>query len=225
MEQGKNTLDRIEEIKDCYQVDPKVAERAIAQIEFEKAQKKVSKKKGFFKWVPALACALVAIIAVSTYFALKPAPPTAPTVIYYDDKEVTIEQCLDIQTTVSENSFTVKYFNNGSVLSKLGIVTETNQIGYIYQNLTVEWDKVELYVKVLKNSEFNFEKSFDKCDNNFIYNNNITVKYIVNPKDGEEINVVKAKFRYQGNEYFMTVEYYLGEVTEIIAKYLDTLLA
>ena len=171
MEQGKNTLDRIEEIKDCYQVDPKVAERAIAQIEFEKAQKKVSKKKGFFKWVPALACALVAIIAVSTYFALKPAPPTAPTVIYYDDKEVTIEQCLDIQTTVSENSFTVKYFNNGSVLSKLGIVTETNQIGYIYQNLTVEWDKVELYVKVLKNSEFNFEKSFDKCDNNFIYNN------------------------------------------------------
>ena len=51
------------------------------------------------------------------------------------------------------------------------------------------------------------------------------IKYGENPKDGEEINVVKAKFRYQGNEYFMTVEYYLGEVTEIIAKYLDTLLA
>ena len=112
MEQGKNTLDRIEEIKDCYQVDPKVAERAIARIEAEKAQKKVSKKKGFFKWVPALACALVAIIAVSTYFALKPAPPTAPTVIYYDDKEITVEQCMDIQSVLDEYSFNVNYFEN-----------------------------------------------------------------------------------------------------------------
>lgn len=228
MEQGKNTLDRIEEIKDRYQVDPKVAERAIAQIEFEKAQKKVSKKKGFFKWIPALACALVAIIAVSTYFALKPAPPTVPTVIYYDDEKITMEQCLDIQTTVSENDFNVKYFNNGSTLSKLGIVTESNKIGYIYQNFVDGWESVELYVKVLKNSEFNFEKGFDKCSIDYNYNMNVNVKYVQNTKEdsfGSPINVVKAKFSYQGNEYFMTVEYYLGEVTEIIAKYLNTLLA
>ena len=228
MEQGKNTLDRIEEIKDCYQVDPKVAERAIAQIEVEKAQKKVSKKKGFFKWVPALACTLVAIIAVSTYFALKPAPPTAPTVIYYDDKSVTIEQCLDIQTTVSENDFTVKYFTQSSVQNSLGVVTESNKIGYIYQNLTVEWDKVELYVKVLQNSKFDFENQFNGCNVDYVYGGNITIKYVQNTKEdsfGSPINVVKAKFSYQGNEYFMTVEYYLGEVTEIIAKYLNTLLA
>lgn len=228
MEQGKNTLDRIEEIKDCYQVDPKVAERAIMQIEAEKAQKKVSKKKGFFKWVPALACALVAIIAVSTYFALKPAPPTAPTVIYYDDKAVTVEQCLDIQTTVSENDFTVKYFTQSSVQNSLGIVTETNKIGYIYQNFVDGWEDIDLYVKVLKNSEFNFENKFNGCNANYVYNGNVNVKYVQNTKEdsfGSPINVVKAKFSYQGNEYFMAVEYYLGEVTEIIAKYLNTLLA
>ena len=219
----KNKLERIEGICDSYQVDAQVAERAIAKIKVEEEGKSKKKAKSpIYKWLPAIVCA-VAIIAVSVGFLLKPAPTA-----YFDSASVELVKETDLPSVIAQNAFTAKYFKESSAENKLGVIKESQKIGYFEQKIffVTFWDNVHFRAKVLSNSKFDFEEHFDGCDRESTINNLLVNYGIVVKKDAQNFDQseISAKFKHGGNEYFIIIESF-GEVepTEKISQYLDML--
>lgn len=218
----KNTLERLENIHSSYEVDPQVAQRAIEKIRAEEEQKSKNKVP-LYKWLPALICALIILAVPITYFLLP------PPVVYYDDAKIDLVQEDDLASKIAENNLTAKIFTESSAKNKLGIINESQKIGYIKQEVyfVTTWDSVEMYVKVLKNSEFGFETEFDKCNKTFDYQEIKEIKYVLamkNDANGDEKSEISVNFTEGDNEYFLVITSY-GKVepTAKIAQYLDVL--
>lgn len=217
----KNTLERLENIHSSYVVDPQVAQRAIEKIRAEEEQKSKNKVP-LYKWLPALICALIILAVPITYFLLP------PPVVYYDDAKIDLVQEDDLVSKIAENNLTAKIFTESSAKNKLGIISESQKIGYIKQEVyfVTTWDSVEMYVKVLKNSEFGFETDFDVCVETFAYQEIKEIKYILAMEqiDGFDKSVISVNFTEGDNEYFLVITSY-GEVepTAKIKEYLDIL--
>lgn len=228
MSQKKNKLQRLEEIKNSYQVDPAVAKRAIEQIEREEQAKANKKHSPFLKFIPVIATAICAVfISVAVYFATLP-----PEVVYFDDKQVEVVNDINVEELFTEKGVRVNYLKESTARNKAGVIIDSGKLGYLWQEVQFSnFDIVQFYAVALENADFDFEKFYQTCALEYTYTNSIKVNYESSfEKDtfGYDKLIVKAKFTYEGHDYFITIETYAyGEVsaTGKIAEYLDLLLA
>ena len=228
MSQEKNKLQRLEEIKNSYQVDPAVAKRAIEQIEREEQAKANKKHSPFLKFIPVIATAICAVfISVAVYFATLP-----PEVVYFEDRQVEILNAVNVEEIFAQKGVRVKYIKDSTANNKAGVIIDSGKLGYIQQKVQfANFDIVQFYAVTLDNADFDFESFYQTCDSEYTYSNSVKVKYEeLSKKDSFNYDklVVSAKFMYEGHDYFITIETYAyGEVsaTGKIAEYLDLLLA
>ena len=225
MSENKNKLQQLQEVCDSYQIDGKVAQRAIEQIESQKQAKKAPKRKTFLRL--AYSCvSIVCVVAIglAVYFGTLPAP-----VSYFDDTKIELVKEDDLPSVIEQNSFTAKYFKESIVKNELGVVKESGKIVYFKQTafFATAWDDVELIAKVAKNTELEFEVEFDDCTSILSVGNNLEVKYKSSIKNelGYEKTETMANFTFEDNEYFLTIESY-GTInpTDKIEQYVSLLI-
>ena len=206
----KEKLKNIENISEDYApLDPQIAQRAIERIKAREAENKETVAKAVkprLSWWKTLAlgasmCVVVfCCIFFPLYFNNSPEQP-----IYYSDEKLSI---VSEQTQIEEKISNVNFCKfaesiNYSVINQLYVDSENQKLCYYYQDLFdyTYGDTVNLYVELINNATFDFEKDYKNC-NSKTQIANISVNYVV--ASGTE-NVVFAKFSYDSHNYFLKI--------------------
>ena len=238
---GKNKWEKLTELPEEYQVNPDLARNAIQAIQQEQAQK--AQKPSWWKlhWKKMVygvaACAVCVGIFVPVYNAyIQPAPitsssssssssPITPPPVYYADEKVTTEKIQDVNAFLAEKQVQVKYFSTPMTTSHVGIIAETQAFAYLYQQLvymdTMGFENIGLYAIVLPNSEFDFEKDYERINNTAIFEN-ITITY-GKEEVGVDNSVVLAKFIYGDVRYYLEIQT-TGQAEAKVLQYVQLLL-
>lgn len=223
MSEKKDNWERLMNIPDDYEYDPEIAQRAIEQIEREKAQKQV--KGHWFKrhWRPmavSLAtCAVALAVFIPVYHSFFQSqlevPPNSSSdsssTIYFEEKQLTVESVTDVATFVQTQGLALKYFNYPTAITHSAVVTDTNQFAFLKQEMLYigadGFDQVNLWSVVMTDADFDFAKFFNNLTGEITVSD-IKVDYMTREElDSLERNI-QAKFTYQ------SVDYYLEIVTE-----------
>lgn len=223
MSEKKDNWERLISIPDEYEYDPEIAQRAIEQIEREKAEKQAKKAWWKKQWKPMAislaSCAVASAVFIPVYHSFFQSQWEAPpdsgsgnsSTIYYDDNDITFTIITDVSTYVQEHSLTLKYFNYQTAITHAAVITDTNQFAYIEQEMLYigadGFDQVNLWGVVMADADFDFEGFFSYLDKEVTVSD-IKVNYMTRAElDSLERNI-QAKFTYQ------SVDYYLEIVTE-----------
>lgn len=226
MSEKQNKLQKLEQLSDSYQVEKEVAEKAILQIEKQKAKQNAEKRKPIFKVAySCIALVCVVVVSLAVYFGVRPAP-----VAYFDSASVQLSTVEDISQVIKDYNATVKYFNESGSANKKGIIKDSGKLGYIEQKIffTSLWDNMHFRAVVLENADFDFESNYKNCTFEYKHSDDVNVYYVTDTKAnsfGLNDTIIDAKFIYQRHEYFMSIQS-AGEVepTEKIAYYVDLLI-
>ncbi len=192
-------MKKIDEILDGYEPDMKVVARAIEKIEEIKAKEK-RRKKVIITFSTFAACICFICVGLLYYFNNLPQSPK-----YFDDTTYHYSSTVtdtDIESHLTQSGIE-KYFVNEAVTNQLAVTVEDEKVCFLYQMLVdVSGDYVELYVVLINNATFDFEKFFNDC-NLKIESSLVNGKYLV-VSSGVE-SVVFAKFTYDNHNYFLKI--------------------
>ena len=223
MSEKKDNWKRLINLPDEYEHDPEIAQRAIEQIEREKAQKQV--KGHWFKrhWRPmavSLAtCAVALAVFIPVYHSFFQSqlevPPNSSSdsssTIYYEDIQLTVERVTDIVTFVQTQGLALKYFNYPTAITHSAVVTDTNEFAFLKQEMLYigadGFDQVNLWSVVMTDADFDFEDFFNDSIEEVTVSG-IKVDYATKAELDSTRQNIQAKFTYQ------SVDYYLEIVTE-----------
>ena len=238
MSEKKDNWERLINLPDEYEHDPEIAQRAIEQIEREKAQKQV--KEQWFKkhWRPmavSLAtCAVALAVFIPVYHSFFQSqlevPPNSSSdsssTIYYEDIQLTVERVTDIVTFVQTQGLALKYFNYPTAITHSAVVTDTNQFAFLKQEMLYigadGFDQVNLWSVVMTDAEFDFEEFFNDS-NEEITISSINVDYITTSKENEIEKDIYAKFTYESVDYYLEITTE-GEAETKIAQFVTMLI-
>ena len=223
MSEKKDNWERLMNIPDDYEYDPEIAQRAIEQIEREKAEKQAKKDRWKKQWKPMAislaACAVALAVFIPVYHSFFQSqlevPPNSgsenSSTVYYDGDSITVNKVTDVSTYIQEYGLTLKYFNYPTAITHSAVVTDTNEFAFLKQEMLYigadGFDQVNLWSVVMMGADFDFERFFDDMNKEIIVSD-IKVDYMTREElDSLERNI-QSKFTYQ------SVDYYLEIVTE-----------
>ena len=238
MSEKKDNWEKLINLPDEYEHDPEIAQRAIEQIEREKAQKQV--KEQWFKkhWRPmavSLAtCAIALAVFIPVYHSLYQSQLEVPSdsslssnsSIYYDDNKITFTAITDVATFVQEQGLTLKYFDYQTVKTDSAVITDTNEFAYLQQEMLYigadGFDQVNLWSVVMTEADFDFEDFFEGFVEEVI-TLNISVTYKVKEEIDSPNKDIRAKFTYESVDYYLELTT-AGEVEAKIEQYVNILI-
>ena len=199
MDEQKDKWERLTSLPNECEVNPDLANGAIAKIKAENAPKR-SWWQLHWKRVGALlaTCALAVCLILPASLLLRNEPP-----VYYEDETVRLDDVDDLPAYVTDNGLRANYFKAGNTISSIGIVIDTGDIAYIQQQVLyvsgAEFEQVYLYAIVLENANFGFETEYQKVTENTTCLN-MQIDYRVDLADNGEqtiyLHFVKDKVRY-----------------------------
>lgn len=208
---------KIDEILDGYEPDMQVVARAIEKIEEIKAKEK-RRKKIIISLSTLAACICFICVGLLFYFNNLPQTPK-----YFDDTTYHYSSTVtdtDIESHLTQSGIE-KYFVGEAVTNQLAVTVEKEEICFLYQTFVdVNADFVELYVVLINNATFDFEKDFKNC-NSKTQIANISVNYVV--ASGAE-SVVFSKFTYDNHNYFLKITTYDSDAVGRLDYYITLLL-
>ena len=238
MSEKKDNWERLINLPDEYEHDPEIAQRAIEQIEREKAQKQV--KGHWFKrhWRPmsvSLAtCAVALAVFIPVYHSFFQSqlevPPNSSSdsssTIYYEDIQLTVERVTDIVTFVQTQGLALKYFNYPTAITHSAVVTDTNEFAFLKQEMLYigadGFDQVNLWSVVMTDAEFDFEETFPKTEYEVTVSV-IKVEYMTKAEVGTGKQEIQAKFTYESVDYYLELTT-AGKAEAKIEQYVNMLI-
>ena len=216
----KDKWDKLTNLVDEYECVEGLDKKAIEQIkenEENKNKKKFSRKA--FSW-GTVAVVLAFAIALPIYFSLK---DKTPEVRYYDDANITITETTDLANEIVQNKVGAKKLELINSIEQVAKTVETNEFAYFVQNgfyVTQNgFEKVVMYVVVLKNAKFDFEQSYTDLLTELEVNN---IKIVYAISNDSLSNIIKMKFEYNGYKYYLQITSG-GDVEETIKFYVSLL--
>ena len=209
MSEYKNRLEQLQDINNGYEYDPMLCQNVIAELD-SKPVKQTQKRTPIIRLAFISAPILLVLCICLSIFVFT---PPQDEFVYYDNEKTTVADITDINAFITENNYNFKYFTESTATNKYYTITDTNNFAYLNQEYTDIYtiDSVSLYVKVLNNAGFDFEKFYEGCNTKIIISN-IVVLYTNNT------NIpctVKAKFSIEGAEYFLEIKTYFDAQTQI----------
>lgn len=238
MSEKKDNWERLISIPDEYEYDPEIAQRAIEQIEREKAEKQAKKAWWKKQWKPMAislaSCAVALAVFIPVYHSFFQSQWEAPpdsgsgnsSTIYYDDNDITFTIITDVSTYVQEHSLTLKYFNYQTAITHAAVITDTNQFAYIEQEMLYigadGFDQVNLWSVVMTEADFDFERFFNDSIEEVTVSD-IKVDYATKAEVGTGKQEIQAKFTYESVDYYLELTT-AGEVEAKIEQYVNMLI-
>lgn len=198
MDEQKGKWERLTSLPSECEVNPDLANGAIAKIQAENAPKR-SWWQLHWKRVGAVlaTCALAVCLILPASLLLRNEPP-----VYYEDETVRLDDVDDLPAYVTDNGLRANYFTAGNIIiSSIGIVIDTGDIAYIKQQMFLldRFDSVCLYAIVLDNATFSIEEGFEKTTETITYLGmqiDYKVKSADNGKPTIYLHFTKDKVRY-----------------------------
>lgn len=160
MDEQKDKWERLTSLPSECEVNPNLAQGAIAKIQAENAPKR-SWWQLHWKRVGAVlaTCALAVCLILPASLLLRNEPP-----VYYEDETIRMDSVDDLPAYAADNGLQANYFTVGNTVSDIGVVIDTGDIAYIKQQVLyisgTEFEKIFLYAIVLDNATFSIEESF-----------------------------------------------------------------
>lgn len=238
MSEKKDNWERLINIPDEYEYDPEIAQRAIEQIEREKAEKQVKKVWWKKQWKPmaiSLAtCAVALAVFIPVYHSFFQSqlevPPNSSSenssTVYYDEASITLNEVADVANYVQTQELNLKYYNYPTVTTLGAVITETKEFAFLSQKMvyvgTDGFDQVKLNSVVMTDAEFDFEKFFDDV-NKEIAVSNINVDYMIIEEYNSAQKQIYAKFTYESVDYYLELTT-AGEAEKKIEQYVNMLI-
>lgn len=220
MSEKKDNWERLMNIPDDYEYDPEIAQRAIEQIEREKAEKQARKAWWKKQWKPmaiSLAtCAVALAVFIPVYHSFFQSqlevPPNSgsenSSTVYFDDNEITFTKITDVSTYVQEQNLAVSFFDYQTVTTYTAVITDSNEFAFLKQEMLYigadGFDQVHLWSVVMTDAEFDFEEFFNDS-NEEITISSINVDYITTSKENEIEKDIYAKFTYESVDYYLEI--------------------
>ena len=198
MDEQKDKWERLTSLPSECEVNPNLAQGAIAKIQAENAPKR-SWWQLHWKRVGAVlaTCALAVCLILPASLLLRNEPP-----VYYEDETVRLDSVDDLPAYVTDNGLQANYFTVGNNVSDIGVVIDTGDIAYVKQQVlysdVLGFEQVYLYAIVLENAEFVFEQEYEKMESNTKYME-MQISYKTSVVDGKPtiyLHFVKDKVRY-----------------------------
>ena len=199
MDEQKDKWERLTSLPSECEVNPDLANGAIAKIKAENAPKR-SWWQLHWKRVGAVlaTCALAVCLILPASLLLRNEPP-----VYYEDETIRMDSVDDLPAYAADNGLQANYFTVGNTVSDIGVVIDTGDIAYIKQQVLyisgTEFEKIFLYAIVLPNATFGFEEDYQSTTQSTSYGK-MAISYIVKSFDDGAKNIylhfVKDKVRY-----------------------------
>lgn len=199
MDEQKDKWERLTSLPSECEVNPDLAQGAIAKIRAENAPKR-SWWQLHWKRVGAVlaTCAPAVCLILPASLLLRNQPP-----VYYEDETVRLDDVDDLPAYVTENGLQANYFTAGNTISSIGIVIDTGDIAYIQQQMLyvsgAEFEQIYLYAIVLENATFSIEEGFENITNTTTYLDMKIDYKVKSAEDGNKniyLSFVKDKVRY-----------------------------
>ena len=238
MSEKKDNWERLINIPDEYEYDPEIAQRAIEQIEREKAEKQAKKAWWKKQWKPMAislaSCAALIAVLIPVYHSFFQSqlevPPDSSSenssTVYYDDDSITVNTVADVSTYIQEYGLTLKFFNYPTAITHSAVVTDTNEFAFLKQEMLYigadGFDQVHLWSVVMTDADFDFERFFDGFVEEVI-TLNISVTYKVKEEIDSPNKDIRAKFTYESVDYYLELTT-AGEVEAKIEQYVNMLI-
>lgn len=223
MSKKKDNWERLMNIPDEYEYDPEIAQRAIEQIEREKAEKQAKKAWWKKQWKPMAislaSCAVALAVFIPVYHSFFQSqlevPPDSSSenssTIYYDEESITLNPISDVANYVQTQGLALKYYDYPTTINHCALITETNEFAFLRQEMLYigadGFDQVNLWSVVMTDADFDFEETFPKTEHEVTVSG-IKVDYATKTELNSLERNIQAKFIYQ------SVDYYLEIVTE-----------
>lgn len=198
MDEQKGKWERLTSLPSECEVNPDLANGAIAKIKAENAPKRSWWQLYWKRCVAALAtCVLAVCLILPASLLLRNEPP-----VYYEDETVRLDDVDDLPAYVTENGISAHYFTEANT-SHIGVVIDTGDIAYIKQQMfyldPLGFEKVYLYAIVLDNATFSIEEGFENTTNTTTCLN-MQIDYRINTADNGKqtiyLHFAKDKVRY-----------------------------
>lgn len=238
MSKKKDNWEKLINHPDEYEHDPEIAQRAIEQIEREKAQKHV--KEHWFRkhWRPmavSLAtCAIALAVFIPVYHSLYQSqlevPPNSSSsgnsFVYYDEASITLNEVADVANYVQTQELNLKYYSYPTVTTHGAVITETNEFAFLTQKMVYVgadgFDQIKLYSVVMTDADFDFEEFFNEADKEVIVSE-IKVDYMTRAELDSARQNIQAKFTYESVDYYLEIVT-AGEVETKIEQFVTMLI-
>ena len=225
---SKDKWEKLTELPEEYEVNPDLAKNAMQIIQAKQAEK--ASKKGWWhihwkKLTYALAACVVFVGVFIPVYQAYFAPEQPPQIIYYADETIETYKIDDVNTFVSENQLSVKYFSLPNTNTQKALLAENDTLGYLSQRTiymdATGFDQVGLYAVVLQNAEFSFEKDYESMTANVVYNA-ISIQY-ERKTDVSSKALVLAKFSADNVKYYLEIQT-AGEAEAKVLQYVAMLM-
>lgn len=219
---GKSNWEKLIELPQEYEVNPDLAKNAIAQIQAEQQKPRVS---WWGRYRKKLACALGACVLIVAAFIPVYRFFSTPEIVYYADEAVTVENVDSVSSFVAENNLSVGYFDTPMTNSQYGVIAETGEFAYLWQNMLYVdgsyFDQIYVYAVVMKNATFDFEKDYENFDFTAEYQD-VSVSYITKTDKNNKSSIL-AKFTADGVKYYLEIQT-SGDAETKVLQYVAMLL-
>lgn len=221
MDEQKDKWERLTSLPSECEVNPDLAQGAIAKIRAENAPKR-SWWQLHWKRVGAVlaTCALAVCLILPASLLLRNQPP-----VYYEDETIRMDSVDDLPTYATENGLRANYFTVGNTISDIGVVIDTGAIAYIKQQVLYvsgsEFEKIFLYAIVLEKAEFSFETEYEKTTNTTTYMD-MQIDYRVDLADNGK-QTIYLHFTKDKVRYYMEIQT-TGDAETKIQQYVSLLM-
>lgn len=238
MSKKKDNWERLMNIPDDYEYDPEIAQRAIEQIEREKAEKQAKKAWWKKQWKPMAislaACAALLAVFIPVYHSffqsqLEVSPNSGSdnsSTIYYEEKQLTVERVTDVATFVQTQGLALKYFSYPTAETRGTWISDTNEFAFLKQEMLYigadGFDQVNLWSVVMTDAEFEFKDFFDEF-NKEVAVSGVNVDYMIIEEYNSAQKQIYAKFSYESIDYYLEITT-TGEAEAKIEQYVNMLI-
>ena len=238
MSEKKDNWERLMNIPDDYEYDPEIAQRAIEQIEREKAEKQAKKDWWKKQWKPmaiSLAtCAVALAVFIPVYHSFFQSqlevPPNSgsenSSTVYFDDNEITFTKITDVSTYVQEQNLAVSFFDYQTVTTYTAVITDSNEFAFLKQEMLYigadGFDQVHLWSVVMTDADFDFSSEFDEFDKEVTVSD-INVDYKSTFVENTIKQEILAKFTYESVDYYLEI-ITEGDIETKIEQYVNMLI-
>lgn len=218
---GKSNWEKLIDLPQEYDVNPNLAKNAIAQIQAEQQKPRVS---WWVRYRKKLACVLGACVLIVAAFIPVYRFLSTPEIVYYADEKVTVENVDNVSSLLAEKNVSVCYFDTPMANTRYGVIADTGEFAYLWQNMLYVdgsyFDQIYVYAVVMKNATFEFEKDYDKCSSETIYQEQ-SVFYTTIADENK--SSVLAKFTADGVKYYLEIQT-SGDAETKVLQYVAMLL-
>lgn len=228
MSERKSNWDKLIDLPNEYEVNPDLANKAIATIEQRQNQPKRSWFSLHWKKLSTALASVAVVTALGIVLVPRLIPsPEPPPIIYYANEAVRVDEQADINAFVAEQGLSAKYFSLPNTTTRVAFISETEQIAYIHQQTIYigngSFDLIQLRAVVLQNATFDFEKDYEELSESTTHME-INIAYGVKTGKATELPKVLACFEKDSVKYYLEI-HTAGDAAEKVQQYVAMLLA